>query len=416
MQKVSIITLGCKVNEYETRVMMNVLENAGYEVSEGFDIADIYVLNTCAVTAMSEKKSRQMHSKALSINPNAKVIVCGCASQHNPRQFSTKGAFSVIGTEGKADILALIDQSRTEPLPQQTEYRHNSYAKDTVSRQYIKVQDGCNNFCSYCIIPYMRGRSRSRDLQDIVAEIRSTHCKEIVLTGIDISDYRIKGRPAMLDLVKAVEECGVRFRIGSLEPRIITEELISFLAKCQYFAPSFHISLQSGNDHVLKMMNRKYTRQQYIDSVNLIKKYFGKRAVFTTDIITGFLDETDARFADSVSLCHEVRYAHIHAFPYSERAGTSAVRMTGEKIPVAVAKQRVKMLEKLNEKYHHEILSENVDEIHQVLVEECVDGVYYGYTQNYLRAKIMADHNIVNEIVPVKAVGIEDNCLLCQLV
>ncbi|MFQ6773352.1 MAG: tRNA (N(6)-L-threonylcarbamoyladenosine(37)-C(2))-methylthiotransferase MtaB [Clostridia bacterium] len=415
MQKVSIITLGCKVNEYETRTMMNILENAGYEVTEGFVPADIYVLNTCAVTAMSEKKSRQMHSKALSINPNAKVIVCGCASQHNPKQFTTKGAHSVIGTVGKENILSLIQQSQLEPYAHPLAYTHTPYAKDTVSRQYIKVQDGCNNFCSYCIIPYLRGRSRSRNLDDIIAEISATHCQEIVLTGIDISDYRIDGRPAMLDLVKAVDKCGVRFRIGSLEPRIISEELVKYLSTSQNFAPSFHISLQSGNDHVLKKMNRKYTRQQYIDSVNLIKRYFGRRAVFTTDIITGFIDETEERFQDSVELCKQVKFAHVHAFPYSVRAGTSATKLQGEKVPTEIARARVKVLEGIDKECRQQVLNDNVGVEHKVLVEEYVCGVAYGYTDNYLRVKFVTSDNVVNQIIQVKAVGMEDDCLVCQI-
>ncbi|MBO4936747.1 MAG: MiaB/RimO family radical SAM methylthiotransferase, partial [Clostridia bacterium] len=347
--------------------------------------------------------------------PNAKVIVCGCASQHNPKQFTTKGAHSVIGTVGKENILSLIQQSQLEPYAHPLAYTHTPYAKDTVSRQYIKVQDGCNNFCSYCIIPYLRGRSRSRNLDDIIAEISATHCQEIVLTGIDISDYRIDGRPAMLDLVKAVDKCGVRFRIGSLEPRIISEELVKYLSTSQNFAPSFHISLQSGNDHVLKKMNRKYTRQQYIDSVNLIKRYFGRRAVFTTDIITGFIDETEERFQDSVELCKQVKFAHVHAFPYSVRAGTSATKLQGEKVPTEIARARVKVLEGIDKECRQQVLNDNVGVEHKVLVEEYVGGVAYGYTDNYLRAKFVTSDNVVNQIIQVKAVGIEDDCLVCQI-
>ena len=415
MQKVNILTLGCKVNEYESRVMRKLLQDAGYEVGEDLSWAEYYIINSCAVTAMSEKKSRQMMSKVRQINPKAKILVCGCASEHNAKQFLNKGAFAVIGNAMKTDIVRILKEGQSCPYVLPLQYEHSAHALDTQSRQYIKVQDGCNNFCSYCLIPYVRGRSRSRLLPDIIEEIQQTKCNEIVLTGIDVSDYQIAGKPAMLELIKAVDKCNIRFRLSSLEQGVIDENLIKYLAKSKNFCPHFHLSLQSGSNSVLKRMNRKYTREQFLSCVDLIKRYFGDRAVFTTDIITGFIGETEQDFLDTYDLCQRVGFYHIHAFPYSERQGTKALMLQGERVPVEIAKKRVKALETLEKQLRQDVLNANLNKTHHVLVEKVEDGIAYGYTENYIYASFIADENVKDKIVPVLTDGIKNGVLFGKM-
>ena len=413
-QKVNIITLGCRVNENESRQMFNILQQAGYDVSEGFGMADIYIINSCAVTSMSEKKSRQLFSRAQSLNPNAKIIVCGCASQNNPDQFIKKGAYSVIGTAGKNHIVEIIESARLEAFAQPLCYEPSFKATDTQSRQYIKVQDGCNNFCSYCLIPYLRGRSRSRDLHDIIDEINSTSCKEVVLTGIDLSDYRIDGKPALDVLARAVDATGKRFRFGSLEERIITDDFVRTLHLCTHFAPNFHLSLQSGCDSTLKRMNRKYTTEQYAKAVATVRSYFGNRASITTDVIVGFKGETDEEFEATYNFCARIGFAYMHIFPYSNRKGTVAEKLDGD-VDGNVVKARLKRLEELNLKNQHAFLQANVGYTHTVLVEKIDNGTAVGYTENYLRATFNADNVKVDDLVKVRAVGVKADQLICEI-
>lgn len=413
-EKVNIITLGCRVNENESRQMFNILQNAGYDVHEGFDVADIYIINSCAVTSMSEKKSRQLFSRAQSLNPNAKIIVCGCASQNNPEQFIKKGAYSVIGTAGKNHILDIIESARLEAYAQPVCYEPSAKATDTQSRQYIKVQDGCNNFCSYCLIPYLRGRSRSRDLADIIDEINSTSCKEVVLTGIDTSDYKIDGKPALDTLARAVDKTGKRFRFGSLEERIITDEFVKLLAECKNFAPNFHLSLQSGCDLTLKRMNRKYTTEQYAKAVDIIRAQFGNRASITTDVIVGFKGETDEEFDATYNFCQRIGFAFMHIFPYSPRKGTHADTLGGD-VDGNVVKARLKRLEALNHANQHAFLTANVGATHTVLVEKIENGNAIGYTDNYLRATFPVANTNVDDLVKVRAVAVKGDQLVCEI-
>ena len=236
--KFSIITLGCKVNEYESQSMISQLETAGYEVAEGLVEADYYIINTCAVTNMAERKSRQVIAKIKKLNPNAKILVCGCASQNNLDQFeSYKEVVGIIGTQGKHNIVECLEHKGI--LDMTEEYTNMSFAKSTLTRQYIKVQDGCNNFCTYCIIPYTRGRSRSRDLQDVLDEINQSTAQEIVITGIDVSDYKIGGQKALISLLEEVDKLGKRFRISSIHCGILTDEFLVRLSKCSNFCPFF---------------------------------------------------------------------------------------------------------------------------------------------------------------------------------
>ena len=258
MNKVVIITLGCKQNKYESDCMARILTSAGYEVYEDMQEADIYIINTCAVTSEAEKKSRQYIEKCNKQNPDCKIVVCGCASENNVEQFKfKKNVYYVIGTEGKQNILEYINNIVLEKNQLSLAYNSPTSPIKTTTRENVKIQDGCNNFCSYCLIPYLRGRSRSRDLEDILKEVAeiATRSHEIVLTGIDISSYSINGKPALHILMQELSRFDVLVSLGSLEVGVISEELLSILSKMPNFSPHFHLSLQSGDDDILKKMN-----------------------------------------------------------------------------------------------------------------------------------------------------------------
>lgn len=379
--KFSIITLGCKVNEYESQSMIAQLEQAGYEVAEGLVEADYYIINTCAVTNMAERKSRQVIAKIKKLNPNAKILVCGCASQNNLEQFeSYKEVVGIIGTHGKHNIVDYLEHKGI--LDMTEEYTNTMFAKNTLTRQYIKVQDGCNNFCTYCIIPYTRGRSRSRDLQDILEEIKASKALEIVITGIDVSDYKIDGEKALITLLEEVNKLGKRFRISSIHCGVLTEEFLVRLSKCENFCPFFHISMQSANNSTLKRMNRHYTIEEYINVCNNVKRVF-PTACISTDIIVGFKGETEEEFSETVLNLKKIPFAFMHIFPYSIRKGTVAEKLTGDVLS-EVVKLREKELKQLSDKFYSNFLTENIGKIHKVLVEEFKDGYSVGYTENYI--------------------------------
>ncbi len=379
--KFSIITLGCKVNEYESQSMLTQLENEGYEVSEGLEQADCYIINTCAVTNMAERKSRQMIAKITKLNPNATILVCGCASQFNYEQFTKyPNVKGIIGTHGKHNIVEYLTSINILDIP--CEYTSFSYAKSTQTRQYIKVQDGCNNFCTYCVIPYTRGRSRSRDLTDIIKEVKSSSSKEIVITGIDVSNYTINGEKALIVLLEEINKLGKRFRISSIHCSILTNEFLLRLKKCENFCPFFHISMQSACNDTLKRMNRKYTIEEYIEVCNNVKKTF-PNACISTDVIVGFKGETDEEFNQTVDNIKKIPFSFLHIFPYSERKGTIAEKLGGDVSP-SVVKDREQQLHKLNDEIYNKFLLENVGKEYKMLVEEVKDGKSVGYTENYI--------------------------------
>lgn len=379
--KFSVITLGCKVNEYESQSMINQLEKAGYQVVEGLQPADFYILNSCAVTNIAERKSRQAIAKIVKLNPKAKILVCGCASQVDLQQFEKyPNVVAIIGVHGKHNIVKYLEQKGLLDIP--TQYSMFPYAKNTQARQYIKIQDGCNNFCTYCVIPYARGRSRSRDIQDVLQEIKATSTYEVVITGIDVSDYRIDGKPALIDLLEQVNGLGKRFRISSIECNIITQEFLTRLSKCENFCPFFHISMQSASNTTLKRMNRKYTIEKYIDVCNMVKQTFPD-ACISTDIIVGFKQESDQEFAETVENIGKIPFSFMHVFPYSEKKGTVAEKMSGD-VPKDVVKAREGVLISLSDKFYDNFLTENIGKTHKVLVEEFKDGYSVGYTENYV--------------------------------
>ena len=301
---ICIFSLGCKVNSYESDVLRAELENNNLQVTTKLQKADIYVINTCAVTNEAERKSRQCITRVLKLNPCATVYVMGCASQKNAKQFENcKNVKFITGNKDKQKIAQLIlnkcqQDLRLDDFNISDEYIWHNHAKQSNIRAYVKIQDGCNNFCSYCIIPYLRGRSRSRQPQDIIDEVKYLEqqgVKEIVLTGIDMSDYKINGEKALGQLISMLDFYDGRIRIGSLEVGIVTPDFVKTIKNVKNLCPQFHLSLQSGSDTVLKSMNRKYTTKQYEDAVNLLRQNFVSPAI-TTDLIVGFPTETEQEF------------------------------------------------------------------------------------------------------------------------
>ena len=397
----SVITLGCKVNEYESQSILHQLKDVGYEIAEGLVKADVYVVNTCAVTNTAERKSRQVMSKIEKLNPNAKIIVCGCATQNNPSQFLiNKNVIAITGNAGKEEIIKFI-QKENKVLP---EIDHLHFCKmarpiETRTRQFIKIQDGCDFFCSYCLIPYVRGRSRSRDIDDIIDEIKNTNANEIVLTGINMSDYRINGELALKTLIKEVDKLNKRFRISSIECLALDDEMLEILANSKNFCPHFHLSLQSACNETLKRMNRHYTIEQFKEIVSKIKNKFTHPHI-ATDIIVGFKGETDKEFELTVQNVKEIEFSSMHIFPYSERSGTVASKLSGT-IDKCVVKQREKVLQELNQQFREKFIQENIKTNHTVLIEETDENYSLGYTENYIYTYLQGKHK-VGDIVKVQ--------------
>ena len=401
MNKVTILTLGCKQNKYESDCMANLLRENGYEVSEDMCASDVYIINTCAVTSEAEKKSRQYVSKCLKLNPQAKIVICGCASEKNSKQFEEKSnVFSIIGTEGKEKILQYIEKSQKEKNDLSLTFESPINPQKTSTREHIKIQDGCNNFCSYCIIPYLRGRSRSRDLQSIIDEARTIalRSKEIVLTGIDISSFKVDGKPALPLLMSKLKDVNALIRLGSLEVNVITDELMQVLYSMPNFAPQFHLSLQSGDDEVLKKMNRHYTSQYFLEKVNLIRKYF-PLANITTDVIVGFAGETEKQFENTKEFIEKVAFSFVHIFTYSRREGTRAYSF--EDLPLSVKKERVDILEEVNKELKANYLKNFVETTGTMLVEE-KKTYFEGFSPEYIRCYLDASDIKTGEIYKIK--------------
>ncbi len=396
--KVVVFTLGCKVNECESDSLISALTDRGYEVSDKLEFADIYIVNTCAVTSEAEKKSRQMASRIKKFNPNAKIIFTGCAVQKNPKSFSEKSSeYLITGTFNKHQILDLLSEVGEKISPPCLEFEELNFVKSLRKRTYVKVQDGCNNFCSYCIIPYLRGRSRSRNPENVLKEIEFTSPKEAVLNGINLSAYDYNGIK-LTQLIETLSKVECRIRLGSLEVNIIDDEFLIALKNLKDFAPHFHLSLQSGSNSVLKKMNRHYTTEEYLEKVNLIRKYFPDAGI-TTDIIVGFPTETEDDFNETLEFVDKVEFSDIHPFPFSPRSGTVAYKM--QDINPQIKKERLnKMLSKKAQMKNDFALS-MVGKRLTCLIEEKKDGFYQGYTENYLRV-YLEEKDVKEDLVKVK--------------
>lgn len=376
--KACVLTLGCKLNEVESASLMRGLEEEGYETTETLSYADLYLINTCAVTAEAERKSRQAVARVRKFNPAAPVIVLGCASQNNPQAFSSReGVLFVAGAQGKDKVLSLLrERARGEFCAEEGAFCELPAPKRVKTRAFLRIQDGCNRFCSYCLIPYLRGRSRSRSAESIVKEAAACGAKEIVLTGVDASSYR-DGETDLGGLFTLLGSVPARIRLGSLEPGAVTEEFLRRMKEAGNVAPHFHLSLQSGSSKILRAMNRKYTREEYLEKCALIYRAFPDAAV-TTDLIAGFPGETEEDFEQSLSIIKEVGFARIHAFPFSPRKGTAAAKL--QDLPAEVKKERTARLIEEGAKAEEEYLLRFVGREETVLFEE--DG---GYTGNYIR-------------------------------
>ena len=421
------MTLGCKVNKYESDALINKLNALGFETSDKLEFADVFVINTCAVTSEAEKKSRQMIARCKKFNNFAKIFVCGCASQHNGKQFLDKDVEVVCGTSGKLKIVEFIDNLAKndkifkkngifiENLPEI--YQDDLIASQNRTRAYIKIQDGCNNFCSYCIIPYLRGRSRSRDLSSILneASLLGEEIKEIVLTGINVADYKIDGKPGLLKLLQELDKCGKRLRLSSMEEGLISEEFAEGLSKLKNFCPHFHLSLQSGSDGVLRRMNRHYSAEEFFSSVSVLKKYFPYAGI-TTDIIVGFPNESEDEFDETYEFAKRVEFSQLHIFKYSPREGTASYKLFKD-LPHEIKQARLERLENLNNNLKEKFIEENKhNKCLNVLFEEKVDDFYVGYTENYIRCYLQSESDVTNKILQVQILDKFRDGARCNLI
>ena len=409
-KKIVVFTLGCKVNQYDSDAMLNILSAGGFDVSDEMEAADIYIINTCAVTAEAERKSRQTVTKILKLNPDAEIYVCGCASQRDKIQFDREGVRYVSGTDGKIALAKeLVEKVQKDvDMPECSfeigkEFEENDGVLSLRTRHYIKVQDGCNNFCSYCIIPYLRGRSRSRDLEGIRAELDKavTVAKEIVLTGINLSAYGKDKDSSLADLLRAVKDYPVRMRLGSLEVGVIDRDLLDATKEMYDFCPHFHLSLQSGDDETLKKMNRHYTTAEYESAVDLIREYYPNAAI-TTDIIVGFPTETEEQFVASMNFAKRIGFSDIHCFPYSSRKGTVAGKW--QVLSKAVLTDRAKRMGEVKNQLIKDYLTAQIGKPLKVLFETSDEnGIWCGHTENYVKVYSKnGEKNTLKTIVPTR--------------
>ena len=413
-------TLGCKVNAYETEAMEELLQTAGYDIVPFTEQADVYVVNTCSVTNMAERKSRQMLHRAKKLNPEAVVVATGCYVQVSEEEARADAAVDlVLGNNQKRQIVTALDayfEGRTfdDVLADVEKEQYEELEVSTVlehTRAFVKVQDGCNQFCSYCIIPYARGRVRSRRMQNVIAEIKrlaEAGIQEVVLTGIHLSSYgrEIDGERHLIELIEAIHPIdGIsRIRLGSLEPRIITEEFVGRLKKLHKVCPHFHLSLQSGCEETLKRMNRHYTPEEYYEKCKLLRAAFENPAI-TTDVIVGFPGETDEEFDKTRQFLEKVHFYEMHIFRYSRRKGTRADKMENQ-IPEETKAQRSSILSSLESQMTKEFRTKWTGACVKVLLEERqeINGVSYmvGHTPEYIKCAVETDapdNTIIDAII-----------------
>lgn len=415
--KVAFMTIGCKVNFYDSEAMAELFREKGYEIVDFGEFADVYVVNTCTVTNFGDKKSRQAIRRTKKINPKAIVAATGCYAQVAPDEIAKiPDVDIIIGTDRRSEIVDIVEGyekgKRVSLVGDIMKVRDFERLRiDSLRdrcRAYIKIQEGCNRFCSYCIIPYARGPVRSRALSDIVDEVRSlaeNGFKEVVLTGIHVASYGLysKDKVGLIDVIKAVSQIdGIeRIRFSSIEPTVITDEFLSELSKLPKVCRHFHLSLQSGSDRILKAMNRRYTRDEYYDACVKIRSLW-KDCAITTDIIAGFPTESEDDFRDSLSLAEKCGISKIHAFPYSPKKGTPAAVMEGQ-ISANVKQERVKRLIELSNRNRIRFFEGLLGKEYEVLFErETEEGIYEGHTTNYCNVVVHSKENIANRVLKVR--------------
>lgn len=416
-KKAALHNLGCKVNAYETEAMGQLLENAGYEIVPFEPGADVYVINTCTVTNIADRKSRQMLHKARKMNPQAIVVATGCYVQTAQEPVEDDPAIDIVlGNNCKKDLIEAIryfEEMRQPALPEKIdinktkEYENFFVPKmQDHTRAHIKVQDGCNQFCSYCIIPYARGRVRSRAMEDVIKEataLAGNGCREVVLTGIHLSSYGVDQGTSLLELIRAVHQVeGIcRIRLGSLEPGIITEEFAEALGELPKLCHHFHLSLQSGCTSTLKRMNRRYTAEEFEEKCRILRQVFDRPAI-TTDVIAGFPGETEEEFETTYDFLSRIRLYETHIFKYSRRHGTRAASMP-DQVPEQVKGQRSDRLIALGEKNRRLFEQQYAGELTEVLFEEktVIEGkeYYTGYNKQYIKLAVPADGDYENVLI-----------------
>lgn len=434
--KVAFYTLGCKVNQYETDIMIKEFMDKGYEVVKFTEKANIYVINSCSVTNMSTRKTRQYLSRAK--NMGGIVVLVGCYAESIKEEDGIKNVDLVLGNEEKKEVVKYVEKYLEENNIKFSDSKiENNKAKYVIGdiskvkkyiqkeklekginiRESIKIEDGCNNFCSYCIIPYLRGRVRSRSLEDIKDEVTSlvkNGVREVVLVGIEIASYG-KDLDENIDLVDVVETISKidglnRVRLGSLEPRILTDDNITRLSKIDKLCPHFHISVQSIDNGVLSRMNRHYTREFLFDRVSMLKKYFTNPAI-TCDIIVGFPGETDEKFSNTIDGVKKIGFYELHVFKYSKRKWTRAAKMENQvdgNISAKRSEELISIGNELKDKYMNEYLGKTLD----VLFESYDNGYLYGYTPNYIKVKVKGDESLWGKQVPVTLYSKEEELML----
>lgn len=426
-KKVALHNLGCKVNAYETEAMRELLIKGGYDIVSFDEVADIYIINTCTVTNIADRKSRQMLHKAKKLNEDAIIVAAGCYAQAATEDLEKDDAIDIIvGNDMKNDIVniienyiekAVLDINDTKVHREFEELNIESMEEHT--RAYIKIQDGCNQFCTYCIIPYARGRIRSRRPDNIIKEVErlaEKGYKEVVLTGIHLSSYGMDMKEENISLINVIKDIGKnnkikRIRLGSLEPKIITREFMEELKTIEAFCPHFHLSLQSGCDETLKRMNRKYTTEEYYKGCVLIREYYSDAAI-TTDVIVGFPGETEEEFASTKEFLGRIKFSSMHIFKYSKREGTKAAVMDNQ-VRDDIKGIRSDELIKLSSKLQRDYINSFVGKTVEVLFEEktVIDNrqYYVGHTKEYVKVAVITEDDLANKIIPVKVKSLINN-------
>lgn len=420
-QSVAFYTLGCKLNFSETSTIARQMETNGFAKKDFQEGADIYVINTCSVTDHADRKCRKVVKEALKYNADAKIVIIGCYAQLKPTEIaSIPGVNMVLGAAEKFNLIENLSLLKKEDSAlvlnkniKETNIFVPGFSLGERTRSFMKVQDGCDYFCSFCTIPLARGKSRSQTVTEtikVAEDVAQTGVKEVVLTGVNIGDFGINNNETFYDLVVALDQVeGIeRFRISSIEPNLLTDEIIRFVSKSKKFVPHFHIPLQSGSNEILKRMRRKYERELYQNRIETIKNLM-PHCCIGVDVIVGFPGETEEAFLETYNFINGLDISYLHVFPYSERPNTTAKKMDG-KIPNATRTDRAKMLRILSEKKRRKFYDENLGKTYTVLYEAEEDmGKMYGFTENYIKVEADYDPLLINELVQVQLMEINEN-------
>ena len=414
---IAFYTLGCKLNFSETSHLINDVKKHGYKEVSFKEHADIYVINTCSVTENANSECKYLVRKVLRQNPNAKVVVIGCYAQLKPLEISKiQGVSLVLGNNEKFKLIQYLKRDNKEveifrKKPSELIEFKSSYSSSNRTRSFLKVQDGCSYKCSFCTIPMARGRSRNDKIGNIIQrikKIRESGVKEIVLTGINIGDFKTEKNENFFDLLKEIDKLkNIRIRISSIEPNLISDEIINLISKSNVFVPHFHIPLQSGSDKILNKMKRRYLSKYYSDLIKKINSKI-KNVCIGVDVIVGFPGESETLFNETVDFIKSMNVSYLHVFSFSERENTLAKKMNN-KVPIEIKKYRSKVLRNLSEKKKRFFYQKNIGKIKKVLFEnDVVDGHIFGYTENYIKVKCQYDSELINKVKKIKLIKIDN--------